>query len=448
MRKIIQSIVYILCVYLLLSCSNDIDNSLSENIHDEMVPQDSLVITEETEDIIHLKETMESIKDISTRIYDIDYEYNSSSNLYAIDGLPFYIKSKSYNNGKQYVTSDGANRELYLNRLNASANTNIFYIKKYSATTGIDNLIYSMQTNTPLVLGYYKSNKDKSIVFPNSSNSIGMSGDWTINQTNTNEYVSILNNIPKQGSSGSMWDIYYESMGIGASNKIVFGKYITNNPDQEFTIELVKGFTIDKIEFKNPYNTASIENVGTIAIEGNYLNSNNTQYNASVPIIGSKLEYPKSSFKTKKQPIAYKLTNLNFSIERPLCINGKLYLTPNNNTKKSLSYNGYQYIDNININREVDMIIPPRTLVEFKYFVTKYKLEIDYELIASYNHNGDIRKIKLTGRWSGEVYSDDLNNIEITQTPIDGNQNNGGDFDLKSKTSKTFNIKEKKTIKL
>lgn len=407
---------------------------------------DSIIPLEESEEMRILKESMKNMR--SSRAYYDDSE-NNSLNLYAIIGLPFYIKCRSYNNGKQYITSRGKNKELYLNTLNKDSKANKFYIEKYSGSTGIDNIIYSMETGTPIILGYYTSNKNKSIVFPHSSNTLVYSADWSFKQASMDEYISITNNGSiKEITGGGPWGIYYESMGVGDSNSIVFGEYKANNPNQEFKIELIRGFTIDKIEFNNKYNNASIKKGSPVSIGGIYVNNGNTtDYYATVPITGNLIQYPSSYFRTKKQPIAYNLTNLNFSINKPLCINGKLYLNSNHNSKKSLVYNGYQYRDDLNINDAVNMVIPPKTIVEFKYYINKYELEIDYEVTASYNHNGDIRKIVLTGRWIGEIYSDDLNNIEITTTPIDNN--NGGDFDIKNINNvRMFNIKENKNVNL
>lgn len=431
----------------LFSCNAETFNFEQDEMDESSMALKSkaVVLTDSIGEILEIEETDKSkaLKDMleknklrtrSSYYGDPNYDEYFDNNLWQIRELPMLIRSRATNSGKQYLTAGGKNAEIYLSsRIIRSNSVQKFYLKKYSATTGLSNVIYSYSNGTPLAAGYYTNNPDHNILYvkPDASGSL-YTADWDISPVSTPGYVQIINKgLIAQGSSGAWYDIYYKVMGVGASNKITFDKYVSGNASQEFELLLENGFTIESLEFVNDY-SATITRIADGTVTDRETNRDYNVKRFDFPL--TKLGNASSSFVQKKN-INFNLTNSKeFKAKRPEIINGELLLLPSISSPACLSYDQSDYAENTGRPASISVNIPARSSVVYTYKIAAYRVSSDYKLIASYKD----RKITLSGKWTGVIYSDDISSLDYVITPLDSN---GGDIPLKASVLKSVSLK-------
>lgn len=428
------------------SCENVLENEIqSQNeemsltkskiaIIDSLV-LDSISVLEETEESRALKEMLENNKFKLRSSYNEDPNYDEyfSDNLWQIRELPLMIRSRASNGGKQYLTSAGKNAEVYLNSFQRSNNIQKFYLKKYPASSGISNVIYSYSDGTPITAGYYTNNPDHTILYvkPDASGSL-YTADWDISPVSTSGYVQIKNNgLIAQGSSGAWYDIYYKVMGVGNSNKITFDKYVSGNATQEFELSPTDGFTIESLEFVNDY-SATITRIA----DGTVVNrETNREYSAKrfdFPL--AKLGNASSSFVQKKNINFSLMNSREFKAKRPEIIDEKLFLLPSISSPACLYYYNTSYAENTGRPESVSVNLPARSSVQYTYKIPAYRVSADYKLIASFRD----RKVTISGRWTGVIYAEEKSTLDYVTTPLDSS---GGDIPLRASALKSVSAK-------
>ena len=430
----------------LFSCSSDsfdfgqdeIDASSLSLKSEAVVLPDSLgaiLDIEETEESKALKELLEKskLKLRSSYYGDPNYDEYFEDNLWQIRELPLMIRSRASNGGKQYLTSAGKNAEIYLNSRQRSNSIQKFYLKKYPASSGISNIIYSYSDRTPITAGYYTNNPDHKILYvkPDESGSL-YTADWSISPVSTSGYVHIINNgLIAQGSSGAWYDIYYKVMGVGGSNKITFDKYTSGNAAQEFELIVDDGFTIESLEYVNDY-SATITRIADGTVIDRETNREYSAKRFDLPL--TKLGNASSSFVQKKNINFALINSREFKAKRPEIINDKLFLLPSLSSPACLDYYASNYAENTGRPASVSVNIPARSSVAYTYKIAAYRVSSDYKLIASFRD----RKITISGRWTGVIYSEEKSTLDYVITPLDSN---GGDIPLRASALKSVNAK-------
>lgn len=429
------------------SCSNDtLDFTQQDAIntirltekYKSGVLQDSLAAIseiEETQESRALKELLEKnkLKLRSSYYGDPNQDEYFEGNLWQIRELPLIIRSRVLNGGKQYLTSAGKNAEIYLNSRQSNSNIQKFYLKKYPASSGISNVIYSYSDGTPITAGYYTNNPDHKILYvkPDASGSL-YTADWSISPVSSSGYVQIINNgLITQGSSGHLMDIYYKVMGVGSSNKITFDKYSSGNASQEFELSPTNGFTIESLEFVNDY-SATITRIADGTVVDRETNRGYSAKRFDLPL--NKLGNASSSFIQKKN-INFSLTNSDvFKAKRPEIINDNLFLLPSISSPACLSYYSTSYAENTGRPESISVNIPARSSVAYTYRIAAYRVSSDYKLIAFFKD----RKVTISGRWTGVIYSEDKCTLDYVVTPLDSN---GGDIPLRATELRSVSAK-------
>lgn len=430
----------------LFSCSNDTFDFGQDEIDERSLTLKSEAVVlldslgaildiEETEESKALKELLEEkqMKLRSSNYGDPNHDEHFENNLWQIRDLPLMIRSRASNGGKQYLTSAGKNAEIILNSRQRNTNIQKFYLKKYSATTGLNNVIYSYSDGTPITAGYYTNNPDHKILYvkPDASGSL-YTADWSISPVSTSGYVQIINNgLIAQGSSGSIWDIYYKVMGVGGSNKITFDKYTSGNAAQEFELLVQDGFTIESLEFINDY-SATITRIADGTVVARETNSEYSTKRFDLPL--TKLGSASSSFVQKKNINFVLINSREFKAKRPEIINDKLFLLPSLSSPTCLDYYASNYAENTGRPASISVNIPARSSVTYTYKIAAYRVSSDYKLIASFSD----RKVTISGRWTGVIYSEEKSTLDYVVTPLDSN---GGDIPLRASALKTISAK-------
>lgn len=443
LSKLLFTIVSLVIAF--SSCENVLENEIqSQNeemaltkskiaIKDSLV-LDSISVIEETEESRALKEMLENNKFKLRSSYDeyLNRDEYFSNNLWQIRELPLLIRSRASNGGNQYLTSAGKNAEVYLSSYTKFPNQ-FFYLKIYSPTSGLSNVIYSLYDKTPIAAGYYTNNPNRTILYvkPDDSGSL-YTADWDINPVSTPGYVQLKNNgLITQSSGGAWYDSYYKVMGVGNSNKITFDKYVSGNANQEFELSPIHGFTIESLEFVNDY-SATITRIedGTVVARETNPEYSEKRYDLSLAKLGN----ASSSFVQKKNIKFYLSNSSEFKAKRPEIINEKLFLMPSISSPACLYYYNTNYAENTGCPKSFSVNIPARSSVTYTYKIAAYRVSSDYKLIASYKD----RKVTLSGRWTGVIYDNNKTILDYVVTPLDSN---GGDIPLRATVLKSVNAK-------
>ncbi|MDE6799783.1 MAG: hypothetical protein K2P62_05915 [Phocaeicola sp.] len=208
MKKFVYAFIASLAM---VSCQNDLveevdsvgDSALDtfEAKSRSVVENDSTIYPLEEKDFVTYKS--------ESRQYDPDL-YDE---LYALDGIPFRIRSSSSGN-KNTFQSNGAGKEITMDNYNEGNTSQLFRLRILPASSGIPYLIYSNKENLPVGVGSYKDNPDNYVLYTKASESGSLFGfSWDF-YSSSDRQSFIIENQDLIGStgSGSIYDIFYYSI--------------------------------------------------------------------------------------------------------------------------------------------------------------------------------------------------------------------------------------------
>ncbi|MGY5254938.1 hypothetical protein [Sphingobacterium spiritivorum] len=439
-----QSIPLMMLVIMVIfaACQRNLDKDLlpngeniSANAKAQLSPSDTLndgnvSIIEETPELKTLKENFEKLKKNRQGIARNleDYDYTLSDNMWAIREMPITIRTES-NGNNPYLRNNGKGKELTF----GSSGSN-FMIKVLSVSSGIPYLLYPFNDQSaPVVVGYRNGNpNDKLLMLRSNSNSslFGASLDFIP----AKGYFAIQSNdILGQGPGGWM-DIFKYTAQVGSNNKTTMGKY-TQSTNQHFKIRPDANFTLQSIRFINDYSAtltpASRYNVVRAFTNDSYTNKpydflfdevvNESSYFGEVRNIDIVVDVPQGRM-----------------FKAPEVTGGKLFLQPSEESPATLRYLPNQYAQ---AQRTLRGMLPittvPRARTQITYSYSVYNVQAEYEVVATYNNTDGIRQVKFIGKWTGQLYVDDLRDEHVYEiTYMDSGRKVNGKINNVSRTTR------------
>ncbi|WP_418893942.1 hypothetical protein [Limibacterium fermenti] len=414
MKNLIQFVCATILLVQLFSCSQEnemIDSEslkTSEDSIEEMVDvkttgQDSIVLLSVNPDSIKSK----LFKGRTTRSATpmaADYDPYFSSNMYAIDGLPFTLKARD---GNKYLSASGKWQEVTWSTT-ANSTDQKFYVKVLPATSGIPYLIYSYKSKTSVSVGQYTANPNEKILLTGKDDSgdlYNASWDFIPSTSYPGYYAIESQSYIGQGSSGSWGDIFYHVVEVKDKNKVRYGQY-TNKAQQEFAIKPDATFTLKNVEFVNEYN-AKVTRRTNDSIKVSYTNSESRAI--GVDLIFDDIRNVNSNFIEKKS-IAFKVGSSSILFRRPTVTNDKIDFVQDLSKEPDTYYRSSQKVNN-HLYAKVPVRIEPKTKLYGTYYFKVFDVEADY--VATIEYNG--KEAKISGRWNGRIHVDEIfeTNIEI-----------------------------------
>lgn len=443
MGNIFKSLLVMSCISLLLySCENEIESELQSSTKEldlsaearaleiDSLESRSLEPFKITDELKTLKERIIELKKKKTRTVSNNYDQYFSENMWAIRQLPFMI---SNNIGNLYtegigkkVSISGRRPSNATRRPNRPSTSNKFYVSIPPSITGIPYIIYSNQTNTPLVVGHYTDNPNKKVVLVANSNSTNepfVSWDIIPASNNPGYYVFQNEDFIGQGSSGSIWDIFnyvIEANGGDAS----FGRY-SQKKEQEFRIIPEATFKLKNLEFINPY-SATITQRDNIAIQQATTNSSSQSRRENLTF--EKIVEENSYFEEEKG-IAFRVLTSDLKFARPTVTLGEIDLVPNSQIPTDTKYEpGVRKVFQKTLKVVKSVLVKPRTKLTMTYYYKVYDVSIDYVATIEYED----RIAKLPGRWSGRIYVDEIFEPDFEETNLDTQRSVKGKVNIRN----------------
>lgn len=348
--------------------------------------------------------------------YDEDY---FSSNIYAIRELPVSIKVKDVATGADnqynmwYCSGAGLEVTLSKSTLNATRgghrvqrSGNMFYIKVLPPSSGMQYLIYSYMSHTPITIGHYDKTPNVKILMSQKDNSSysDFVGWDLIPSTKFKGYFGIQNNLYYgQTDPNNMWSIFNYTVEAIQDNKLGFAKPEVDKGQQNFLITPCDSFKLVSIEY-------DLENVQVHEqIEdhwGTGQNTSSSQKKVDVQFNFSALEY--SYYNMNNNTLKVNVKDTIIACPR---MSGKDIALP---TSETLDLHNKVPFESSSIHHTSKLITytkqyncPAKTNIKMKAHFMKYTVQTKFIAKAQIkDKNNDVREVKITGTWSAFLYGD------------------------------------------
>lgn len=332
------------------------------------------------------------------------------SDLYQLEGIEFFIKSKNSYFGKNTLQSTGKGREVILASYSETNNAQLFYLRFLPASTGIPYLIYSYKEQTPIGAGSYSSDPDNHVLYTQQSGSSSLFGfSWDF-YLNANKDGYIIENQDLTGSgSGGYWDIFYYALQSRSGN-LDFVKRNNSSIYQQFNFIPNDQFTVEEVNLDYSY-TNITESFPLILKVGTATNS--TTNNMAQTLTFSETREEKTSF-DESSGISTTNTgevNVGVSLFEVVEIGGSY--TIQQGEQENVAY-GESSSRSITATDSYNFIIPPNTSVTYKFVAMKHKVDIGYTVKLKGVRTEKLMNI--SGIYEGVDYSS--TQLEVTEIPI------------------------------
>lgn len=405
--KKIYLLIFIMTI--LLSCSKEEEldpqfsdpSNMSKNLkvskldlalNDSIVPLNS-------EDFPDIKNNTHSLRNSSV-----------FSELFQLDGISFYIKSKNSYFGKNTLQSTGKGNEVILATHSETNEAQLFYLEFLPASSGIPYLIYSYKEQSPIGAGSYASDPDNYVLYTQASGSSNLFGfSWDFYQNANNDGYIIENQDIIGSGPGGPWDIFYYALQSRSGN-LDFIKRNNSSIYQQFNFIPNDEFTIEEVTLD--YNNTNI--TGTVPLllkTGTFINE--TTNNATEGLNLSVTNEEGTSFDESSGISTSKTGNVNvgISIFDVVEIGGSY--TIQQGQQETVQY-GENSSRTITSTDSYSFIVPPNTSVSYKYMAMSHSVDIGYT--AKLKGVETEKIMNITGIYEGVDYSSRY--LEITETPL------------------------------
>lgn len=349
--------------------------------------------------------------------YDEDY---FSSNIYAIRELPVSINVKRVAGGANSSHTDwccsGAGQEVTLatpthrtaqrtSRTTTQINTaNDFYIKVLPPSSGMQYLIYSCKSNTPITIGHYDKTPNTKILMSQKDNSSysDFVGWNLIPSTRYKGYFGIQNNLYfGQADPNNMWSVFNYTIEAIQNDKLGFAKPDANKEQQNFFITPYQSFKLVSIKYDID-NAQIYEQIEDYDGTGQNLSSQNKEVDIQFNFNALESSYYNTNNNTLKINVKDTIIACprvsGRSIMLPTPENSKLhnqvpFESPSiHQTSKPISYT-------------LKLNCPARKNVKVKVHFIKYNISTKFIAKAQLtDKNNNVREVKITGTWSALLY--------------------------------------------
>lgn len=396
------------------SCENSIENETAA-LNSKLVPEPDaalvantdtlkdLFVVEETAELKALKERMKELAGAKLKADLLSNDYVTSDNLWAMRELKFVIKSKDNNGGRNYLSTNGAGKEMTFEYKKGGSSFDIsqqFYFKIRPSTGGIPYLIYSEKDKTPITVGSYGGSTNYLLMTKKEDTGSVFGASWDLKAaTNSPGYMIIENQDLVGQGTGGWGDIYYYVAQMGSDNKTSLGKY-TQNAKQEFAISPVDSFELKEIKYINEYSARATPRTN-LEVKASYTNTKTSRVDYDMPITPTVNE---NSNYYERKTIAFGIKNVDkIMFKRPEVIKGKVFLEPSQNSE-ALAHFSPSHTITRKLNTILPLSVPRRTRIDVIYYYAVYDVEAEFEMTAVYNNV----QVKLVGTWNGRLHVDEI----------------------------------------
>lgn len=414
-----------------ISCESSQDemlNSLTSNMEQQDILTRSVLEDSISNPLTPLVATPEQLKMlnrpkrmnapfISSSEYDEDY---FSSNIYAIRELPVSINVKSVAGGANSSHTSwcclGAGQEVTLatpthrtaqrtSRITTQINTaNDFYIKVLPPSSGMQYLIYSCKSNTPITIGHYDKTPNVKILMSQKDNSSysDFVGWNLIPSTRYKGYFGIQNNLYfGQADPNNMWSVFNYTIEAIQNDKLGFAKPDANKEQQNFIITPCQSFKLVSIEYDID-NAQIYEQIEDHYGTGQNLSSQKKEVDIQFNFNALESSYYNTNNNTLK-------INVRDTIIACPRVSGRDMMLPTSENSKLHSQVPFKSPSIHHTSRPISYILklncPAKKNIKVKAHFIKYNISTKFIAKAQItDKNNNVREVKITGTWTALLY--------------------------------------------
>ncbi len=410
-----------------ISCESSQDemlNSLTSNMEQQDIltrsvledsisnPLTPLVATPEQLEMLNRPKRM-SAPLMPASEYDEDY---FSSNIYAIRELPVYINVKSVARGANSSHTSwccsGAGQEVTLStpthRTRRSTThiytANDFYIKVLPPSSGMQYLIYSCKSNTPLTIGHYDKTPDVKILMSQKDNSSysDFVGWNLLPSTRYKGYFGIQNNLYfGQTDPNNMWSVFNYTIEAIQNDKLGFAKPDANKEQQNFIITPCQSFKLVSIEYDID-NAQIHEQIEDHYGTGQNLSSQKKEVDVQFNFNALESSYYNTNNNTLK-------INVRDTIIACPRISGRNIMLPTPENLKLHNQVPFESPSTHHTSKPISCTLkfncPARKNIKVKAHFIKYNISTKFIAKAQItDKNNNVREVRITGTWTALLY--------------------------------------------
>lgn len=401
------------------SLSSDMEQQelLTRSVSEDSISSDiltPLVATPEQWEMLKRPKPMNA-PSVPSSEYDEDY---FSSNIYAIRELPVYIKVKSAATGSnekyQFWHCLGAGEEVELSQHRSDAVHpdrrrkcgHEFYIKVLPPSSGMQYLIYSGKSNTPITIGHYDKTPNVKVLMSQKDNSSysDFVGWNLVPSTKFKGYFGILNNLYYgQTDPNNMWSIFNYTIEAMPDNKLGFAKPDTNKEQQNFLITPFASFKLVSIEYDLD-NVQVHEQIEDHFGTGQNLSSQKKKVNVQFNFNALENSYYNMANNTLKVDVKDTI------IACPR-MSGSDIMPPTSDNLDKHNRVPFESSSVHHMSRPLTYTMeydcPARKNIKMKAHFLKYNVSTKFiAKVQLKDKNNDVREVKITGTWSALLYGD------------------------------------------
>lgn len=326
--------------------------------------------------------------------YDLSLKYGLAransiyDDIYSLRDLPINIVVKeNIQGGGRYLTTQGKGGEVVFSGRKDDRSQQ-FYIKALPLTSGIPYMIYSMSTETPMSVGYYKSAPDTPVLYMMDGTGSSWGASWDFYSGNIDGALVIKNNDIMEGGP-NYWDMY--NVVIGAAQNNVFLDKYNKLATQQFDLVPLEEFDVTAIEFINDATASFTQTPGKV-LKDSYVNNSDIAQSYSLTISEEVTET--SSF-THKGSISVSVS-VGFKVKAPCIAEGTISTT--GTTSYEVTY-GETTTNRRTISRSYPVNIPARNRAQLTIALSDDTIDMNYVATCVGRDSGRI--IQQYGTWQG-----------------------------------------------
>ena len=396
---------------ILLSCSKEevdpqfTEPSMSKNADVKQISKQASILNDS---IIPLNP--EDFPDINIENNALSTQTSVFSDLYQLDGIEFFIKSKNSYFGKNTLQSTGKGQEVILAPYSGTNNAQLFYFQFLPPSTGISYLIYSYNEQAPIGAGSYSSDPDNYVLYTRSSGNSSLFGfSWDF-YLNANKDGYIIENQDLIGSgSGGYWDIFYYALQSRSGN-LSFIKRNNSSIYQQFNFIPNDQFTVEEVTLDYSY-TNITQSFPLILKTGTAVN--NTTNNMAQTLTFSETREEGTSFEESSGISTTKTGEVNVGVTLFEVVKIGGSYTIQQGEQETVAYRESSS-RSITATDSYNFIVPPNTSVTYNFVAMKHKVDIGYTVKLKGVQTEKLMNI--SGIYEGVDYSSTY--LEVTETPI------------------------------
>lgn len=398
-----------------LSCSKEevfdpqfSDPNMSKNSNATKVSEHNLVVNDS---IIPLNP--EDFPDIENETNASATQSSVFSDLFQLEGMAFFIKSKNNYFGNNTLQSTGIGKEVVLAPHSAASEAQLFYLEFLPASTGIPYLIYSYKEQAPIGAGSYASDPDNYVLYTRASGNSSLFGfSWDFYQNSNNDGYIMENQDIIGSGPGGWWDTFYYALQSRSGN-LNFVRRNNSSIYQQFNFIPNDQFTIEEVtlDFNNTTITATaplLLRTGTAR--------NRTSSDLLEDFTWSETRVEGTDFNESNGISTNKTGSFNVGISVPevVEIGGSYSVQQGEHQTVKYSENSSTTLAAID---SYNFTVPPNTYVIYEFMAVRHKVDVAYTIKLKGVEDEHI--INLTGIYEGVDYSSTY--LEVTEYPLNTN---------------------------